>query len=258
MFPFIGISIANQQPSGVSYDPDALSFITATGITDSTIKTAINDFVLSTKGTASTLGNTLWSRLVNIKPNVGGNATAHSYNLKDTTTFQEIFVGSPTHSALGVVYNGITQYSKCGLIPNTAMSNTEAATGVYTQAGYSYIKCIIGSQSGVYWDLFGNYYQVGGAYTLGSNPSGVGGLRSVVVNGIVGYKGFVNANVDITTAIAPASLSTNESLTGAYSPSTYFAAATVSFRYDGKLSPADVIALYPIIQSFQTALSRNV
>lgn len=96
-----------------SFDSDAQAFITAAGISDSAIQNAVNSLVLSLKSAG------IWNDLIAFYPFVGGNATAHSYNLKNPATFQGTFVGSPTHSADGVAFNGTSQYMQTGIIPST-------------------------------------------------------------------------------------------------------------------------------------------
>jgi hypothetical protein len=63
--------------STIALDPDAQAFLTATGITDPTITSAINTLVISLKNDG------VWSRMVAIYPFVGGTADTHKYNLKN-------------------------------------------------------------------------------------------------------------------------------------------------------------------------------
>ena len=62
-------------PSGI--DPDAQAFLTATGITDATITSAINNLVLDLKN------YNLWNKCDAIYPMVGGTLTTSKYNLKN-------------------------------------------------------------------------------------------------------------------------------------------------------------------------------
>ena len=57
-------------------DP-ADAFLKAAGITDATITSAVKTLVRGLQADG------LWSKMKAIYPMVGGNATAHSYNLKD-------------------------------------------------------------------------------------------------------------------------------------------------------------------------------
>ena len=86
--------------AGKTLDPDALAFLTAAGITDVTITSAINTLV---KGLKS---NNIWSKIKSIYPIVGGTATTHKFNLKDPrdldVAFRLQFFGTITHSANGM------------------------------------------------------------------------------------------------------------------------------------------------------------
>jgi hypothetical protein len=111
--------------AGKVFDPDAVAFFTATGITDSTIKNAVNDLVLALKN------NNLWSKLKVIYPFVGGTATTHKYNLKDPrdldVAFRIDFVNNPTHSSNGVQGNGIDQYGNTHLQANGLLQDSNFA-----------------------------------------------------------------------------------------------------------------------------------
>ena len=65
-----------------SFDSDAQSFMTSASITDSTQQTAVNYLVTDLKS------NNLWTKMKAVYPMVGGNATSHSYNLKNPSQFQ--------------------------------------------------------------------------------------------------------------------------------------------------------------------------
>ena len=99
------------------YDPDAQAFFTATGITDETQKNAVNGLVEDLK----TAG--IWSKIEALYPLVGGDATKHSYNLKDTTQYQITFGGGVTHNVSGSQGNGSTGYADTGLDASTINSS---------------------------------------------------------------------------------------------------------------------------------------
>ena len=95
------------------------AFIKAAGITDSTQQTAIKTLVNDLNGYG------LWTKMKAIYPMVGGNATAHSYNLKDITKFQITWSGGLTHSSTGVISNAINGYGNTNfnLSTNSTASN---------------------------------------------------------------------------------------------------------------------------------------
>jgi hypothetical protein len=110
-------------------DPDANAFFIATGITDFTIKKAVNDLVVSLKA------NNLWNKLNVIYPFVGGTATTHKFNLKDPrdldVAFRAEFFGTVTHNSLGVVGDGSTGYYKTFIVNNTHIEQNNHSFFVY-------------------------------------------------------------------------------------------------------------------------------
>jgi hypothetical protein len=73
------------------------SFITLANITDPAIVSALNDFV------TELINDGLWNKIDVMYPFIGGNATAHSINLKDPGTYTiTTFTGSVVHSNNGI------------------------------------------------------------------------------------------------------------------------------------------------------------
>lgn len=99
----------------LNYDPDALTFITATGISG-VDAAAINQLVLDLKAYF------LWTDFIAVYPIIGGNALSHSYNLLDTTTFQLNFNGAWTHAPTGMTPDGATAYANTGIVPSIEMN----------------------------------------------------------------------------------------------------------------------------------------
>lgn len=101
---------------GVSFDTDALSFITAAAITDNTQKTAVNTLVTDLKT------YNIWTKMVALYPFVGGSATSHKFNLKDPrdldAAYRLTFGGGMTHSSDGLIPNGTTAYANTYLKPS--------------------------------------------------------------------------------------------------------------------------------------------
>lgn len=132
--------------SGVStsnLDPNAQAFITAAGITDPTQKSAIDTLVLSLKA------NNLWTKLQAIYPFVGGTATSHKFNLKDPrdldAAYRLTFNGGITHSSTGALPNGTNGYA-----------NTYLASGLINYPTSTYISLGYYSRTGGYHTTGGN------------------------------------------------------------------------------------------------------
>jgi len=121
--------------STIALDPDAQAFLTATGITDPTITSAINTLVISLKNDG------VWTRMVAIYPFVGGTADTHKYNLKnpvDTNAgFRLTYSGGITHSANGIVGNGSTGYYDTYINASTDLSQNDVSVSTYVRNNVS-------------------------------------------------------------------------------------------------------------------------
>lgn len=116
-------------------DPDAQSFIDAAGINNATQIKAINKLVLNLKGIGpNNTSYNHWADCTMIKPRVGGNATAHSYNLLNPATFQSIFFGGVTHTANGVVFNGVNGYEDHN-INSSNLNTADVSFEIYVRTG---------------------------------------------------------------------------------------------------------------------------
>ena len=105
---FTPFAFVKQEAAAAGNGPLTTAFLAATGITDATITTALNN--LETGLTTYSLG----SKMVALYPMVGGTASAHKFNLKDPrdldAAFRLVFSGGMTHSSTGVLFNGVNGY----------------------------------------------------------------------------------------------------------------------------------------------------
>lgn len=117
--------------AGITYDSDAEAFFTATGITDTTIKNAVNQLVLDLKGYS------LWTKLNAIYPMVGGTSTTCKYNLKDPQdtdgAYRLSFAGGWTFASTGAKPNGSTGVADTHLNIGSVISNTAHSFGIYSR-----------------------------------------------------------------------------------------------------------------------------
>jgi hypothetical protein len=115
---------------GSNLDPDAQAFLTAAGITDPTIETAINNLVLSLKA------ESYWDRMPAFYPIVGGTASAHKFNLKDPrnldAAFRLTFSGSITHDANGMQGNGSNGFANTHMVLGSVTSINSAMMFMYS------------------------------------------------------------------------------------------------------------------------------
>lgn len=122
VFPF---SFINQP---VTLDPDAAAFLSAIGNTDPTIQEAINTLVIDLKD------EDIWDDLFAIYPIVGGTSTSHSYNLKDTGTYQITWNGGWTHSSNGALGNATNTFADTGVdLTTTSASLNSHSISIYNK-----------------------------------------------------------------------------------------------------------------------------
>ncbi len=108
-----------------NFDVNAAAFIAVAGITNPNQQNAINDLCIGLKNA------NLFTKCLALYPFVGGNATAHSYNLINTANYQITFNGGWTHTSNGAQGNGVNAYATTGIVPNTIMSLTSNHLSYY-------------------------------------------------------------------------------------------------------------------------------
>lgn len=253
---------------GVS-DSDAIAFLAAASITDPTISSAVDALVIGLKA------DSLWSaKLQVIYPFVGGTGATHKYNLKDPQdtdgAFRITFSGGWTHASTGALPNG-SDYGDTHFVPSTSSTvqdthvsvylrtNTAAGNkadiGAYTSGAETTLLILARNTGDV---MAGDSYDYSSARLTSANSDSRGHFienrTSLTVHNIwkngsklatqtSGNSGLPSTNVFISGAQSAALLSDRE----------------VAFATIGTgLSDGDAANLYSRIQTFQTALSRNV
>ena len=97
-------SLISSMSKTPSVDADALAFITNAVITNTTQQNAIKTLVTDLKGYG------LWTKMKAIYPFVGGTASQHRFNLKDSRAVTSAFYLTPYgglgHDGNGVLFNG--------------------------------------------------------------------------------------------------------------------------------------------------------
>lgn len=255
------ISANGKQPSGVAIDADAQSFFTATGITDLTQKNAVNQLVLDLKSA------NIWTKMKALYPIVGGNATAHSYNLKNTSQYQLSFSSGWTHLSTGMT--PVNAYANTFFKPSDSTYTNfnfgyylrTNSVGVYAEFGLADTSSITVYD---YPNLDGSgYVKYGNAVDFSYTGGDTRGMYSYNQNSNQ-LKRFKNGSLTNTFSNTPVDISTT---TLTY----YIASRNVSgianqfsnrqraFQYisDG-LTDTESSNLYTIVQAFQTSLSRQV
>lgn len=242
-------------------DTDALAFITATGITDSTQQSAINTLVTSLKSA------NIWTKMKAIYPFVGGSAEPHRFNLKNTSQYKIDWFGGGSHSSMGYVPNGTTSYGNTNLIPSSVLaldsshysyySNTDSNAGVdfgaryeSGDAGLSYMFIRDGNTS------YSRLNNISGDYAV-TNTNGKG--MYVISREIsTTFNFFKNTTKNTAVKTSSGIPIRNVTIGGVYIGAWYFGDKICSFASIGEgLSDSDVTALYNAVQTFNTTLGRQ-
>jgi hypothetical protein len=252
-------------------DADAQAFITAANITDTTQQNAIKTLVSDLKSA------NIWVKMMALYPFVGGNASSHKWNLKDprdlNAAYRLTFNGGWTHSSNGVLPNGTTGYANTYLNDYSQLVAADNHISCYvntngTSAEFPYI---IGnyrstSDSGLAIRTYGssnggtlrfyNYKQQDLTNTLSNN---IGHWINSNKNG--NFLGFKNNNVIINTSSTGVSANFNLYIGAIHIdgfPSS-FSTQNIAFASIGNgLSTTEVANFYTAVQTFQTALGRQV
>lgn len=138
--------IISSSGGALTYDADALAFITAASITDNTQKTAINTLVTDLKN------SNIWTKMKAIYPLVGGTAFSHKWNLKDprdiNAAYRMLILGGWTHDANGMTANATNSYVDTLIKPSLAFSsNNSIHVAAYSRTNSSLIKCDFGTEN---------------------------------------------------------------------------------------------------------------
>ena len=242
-----------------SVDPDAQAFITAAGITNPTQQTAINTLVVSLKA------NGLWTKMSAIYPFVGGTATSHKWNLKDTTQYQITWIGGVTHNANGITGNGSNAYGDTFLNNNVLGQNSNHLS-VYVRSssgGGNDLSSYNGSTFGssMYTNLLGGFTganNIAGLYFTFLQPT-LGGLY---INRRISSTQFVlQRNLLKQTNIAPTTnyITTSFKLLRTGNANAEYSNKNLALASLGDaLNDTEAANFYTAVQAFQTSLSRQV
>lgn len=244
------------------FDADAAAFFASDATLSAmagALKTAVNTLVLGLKA------DSLWTGAVALYPVVGGAAGAHSRNLRNPATFQLAYTATVTHSANGMVGDGATGFANTGIVPSVDfLADNKGCFGYYSRTDLNTTTTEVGSADtntnrcrtrrvGQFYADFGSGLTAAVADSLG---------LSVVNIGTANLEGWKNGVKVIDGANTPGR-STNAMYlmalnnTGVAQEFSLRQCAFACF-YSNGLSAVDQGNLYSRIQTYQTALGRNV
>ena len=257
---------------GRYFDPDAQTFITNAGITNSTEKNAINKLVVDLK-----IYN-LWSKMKFIYPFVGGTSTTCKYNLvnpADTDgAYRLIFNGGLTFSSSGMT-GAVNGYADTKLAPASAFSDFIQSYGVYLLENFNtyYNELGVRPAAGVNSQIvilprhtgtfFGDLTFQRRITTSSSDSRGFFCISRTSTTDFRLYRngsqvGATNTST-LTTLISTetsniwlSGMNLNGSVDGASPRTKAFAYASTG------LNSTEIANLYTAVQAFQTSLSRQV
>jgi hypothetical protein len=258
-------------------DLNALTFISASGITDLTQKTAINQLTVDLKSYG------LWEKMKAVYPFIGGTASTHKWNLinpVDTDDgFRLNFFGSITHNSNGITGNGLNAYALTYVAPSSSLTLNSTSISIYSRSNISTNSVDIGvgvdagtddrrlSLSIRFSNLFTSdqYNYTTGRVSL-TNTSSLG-LYTGNRSGSNSHKGYRN-NTQIGTTNTGSSgvisvLTGSIALLGLWrqdiNNAHYFSSKNLSFAHIGDgLTDTEVVNLYSAVQKYQTILGRQV
>jgi len=257
--------------SAASVDADALAFITAAAITDTTQKTAVNTLVTDLK-TAN-----IWTKMKALYPFVGGTAASHRFNLKDPRTvdaaFYLDFLGGGTHSANGYQPNGSTAYAETYFNPTTGYSvNNNAHISFYSRTNLSVST---NNEMGCYdvnnlvittrrSDQSNNTFLFANTLSGGINFVDSDSLGLYVSNRINNQaNGFKNGVSKGSNTVADNARNNRTIVIGANNSTTLnitqYSSKQSAFASIGDgLTDAEAANFYTAVQTYQTTLNRQV
>jgi len=247
-------------------DPDAVAFLTAAGIVDTTIETAINTLVVSLKGYS------IWTKMKALYPFVGDTATTHKWNLKnplDTdAAFRIAFFGGITHDSNGITGNSINTYGNTFFIPNSHLSSSSQHISIYSRTNSAVAVRDIGvSTSGtntlactLKWSDNNLYFNNGASFASVSNSDSKGFyISNKVASGtVIAYKNGIN----VASAASGDALATHSCYIMAWNAAGSAQGLTsrnYSFASIGDgLTSTEAANFYTAVQAFNTSLGRNI
>jgi hypothetical protein len=248
----LGRSIGTQTVS----DADAQAFVTNAGIVDQVEANAVNNLVIGMKADG------VWSKMKAIYPFVGGTASSHSFNLRNTSQFQITWSGGVTHSSTGLTGNGVNGFADT-FLNNNVMGQNDVHISIYTPA----IATVSGSVIGSWDNLFGSNIYSKQNSTTQINTHGTRVNFSPFTAGFILVKRpnstqiLIQKNNSITTH----SLSVNSHISTSFK---LLRTGNFNGEYTNEnlrlvsigdnLTDTEASNFYTAVQTFQTALNRQV
>jgi hypothetical protein len=253
-------------------DSDAAAFVSAAGITNSTQMSAVNTLVTSLKSSG------VWAKMKAIYPVVGGNATAHSKNLKNPSQYNLTFSSGWSHSSNGMTPNG-SAYASTSLIPSSALSTNSTHISYYSRTNkLGSNECEMGTnqvqnEKNLYmcYDAYNTNYIGVNQYgdSTGTRLPNTLGMLLLSRNDSTQFNKFFNNSKEVithhnaTTTHPLAGTATKQMTLGCIrdgdTTNRLYSTKECAFSTIGDgLTDSEASAFYTAVQAFQTTLGRQV
>ena len=250
-------------PAAGGLEAEVADFCALAGLGDETQQQALNELALSLKASG------VWDQLHALYPMVGGTAQAHALNLKDPRdddgAFRLTFYGAPSHTSLGVAWNGADQYAATHYLPQDHLPPTSTHLAYYaTTDDTSTTQVEMGCDAnGRYFSLLTHYQD--SIYFENS----IGGQVQCPAATALGFTLGTRERADLltiyrdgraqATAATPNAGFPGPAITLGCRSLTYFSKKTCGLASIGAgLTPAQAQAYAVAVRAFQQALGRDV
>ena len=265
----IGIPFGRRKAGGGSTNTARTqAFLTATGITDATIISALNAMDNSLISAGLLPSGTGAGKIKALYPIVGGTAATHKFNfvnpLDTNAAFRLVFFGGWVHSASGMKPNGWNAYADTFLNQNILEQNSQHI------ATYTKQNATLGGSGSIGCDVTDTFMLIRGSAFYGNINDGD---FSISTNANAGY--FLSTRTAVTTrksyrnsievinstSVSNANVNQNFYISALNNggPAAFFDDLETAFVNIGEgLTALNVTNLYNAIQTFQTTLGRNV
>jgi hypothetical protein len=252
---------------GGGIDPDAQAFITASGITDATQQSAINQLVVDLKGYS------IWSKMKALYPFVGGTASAHKFNLKDPrdldAAFRIFWNGGVTHGANGVQFGGVNGWGNTYLTPSTTLTLNNGSLSFYSRTNSNSLGVEMGARiagSDVSLGIYGTTPLSGSINTFVDSAqltvTDTLGFYQITRTGGGTQKVFKNTSSNLKTISATTSALTQPIYLGCLNnngAAAFYSNRQCAFASIGDgLTDTEAANFRTAVQAFNTALARQV
>jgi hypothetical protein len=248
-------------------DADAVAFLTATGITDATISSAICTLVTTMKADGT------WAKCSAIYPMVGGTATTQKFNLKNpldtNAAFRLSFSGGWTHSLNGALPNGTNSFANTFFNPSANASQNSHHISYYSRTNSNLTEVEIGGANATQGSVLEirtsniTYFRINSstAYiTAADTDSRAFYMANRTASNVI--NGWRNSTKIATGVTASGTMSAQNYYLGALNNNgvtSFYSRKECAFATIGSgLTDGEAAALYNSIQAFQTTLARQV